>query len=511
MQHPEVRGPLFATFDFKHISGAMFKMKAPPGSSRSEGPTQMFRPDGQPDFRVSVIADALRQPQTEYRLAYKRDITCADISREEICYMLSESSESKLTETFDPVIVAFFFRMVDAVYKQMVLYGSSCNSDEQHTPACVGTLMHGTQIDFYLARRIYDPHWITHQICIYKYKSIELATSNDDISTTAATDCAVLILNQLDFVRNMLRRLSADKLDFSGYESFIRKQAEFDSVKIEFDSSVRSVLIEKPVAQHLVDMGLVAKGSFKITRHRMLTKPVPKEALNVMAEATSPEGKTLIVKMFFGIDYGLHEAAIYDRLSHAEQLHGRIPKVVWCGTCDGNAVIVMEKVCYGSRVINNPMRLIVAIRQLAKTLAILHDTGVVHGDICPNNILLIENKHAVEPLQAIILDFGSAKLLKGTSFASNLGKPTQGAKAFLPANSGRQGLKYAADVYSLGAAALFFMNEHKIECEAISDFVETMMQPQRTRPTASAVEIMAAEIQAKIEETWTFQKHDMKC
>ena len=98
---------------------------------------------------------------------------------------------------------------------------------------------------------------------------------------------------------------------------------------------------------------------------------------------------------------------------------------------------------------NDPLRLIKITEQLAEGLQFAHEHHVVHRDIKPSNIIV--NTDAAGKDQAVIVDFGIAKLMH-----SNAEKLTQtgevyGSPAYMsPEQALGKEIDYRTDIYSLG-------------------------------------------------------------
>lgn len=113
-------------------------------------------------------------------------------------------------------------------------------------------------------------------------------------------------------------------------------------------------------------------------------------------------------------------------------------------------LLVMELIpggCTLRRAIGTPVDWLLAtsvIHQIAKGLAIVHDAGVIHRDVKPDNILLTPDGIAK------IADFGLSRFLDGsqlTHSSSTLGTPAYMAPEVWHGNSANA----ASDLYSLGA------------------------------------------------------------
>ncbi|RKP05785.1 hypothetical protein THASP1DRAFT_25777, partial [Thamnocephalis sphaerospora] len=154
--------------------------------------------DVKPDFRLSVVLEALVQGND-----YREEDYPGDILKRELCFMQSEVKK-KFNDDED-----FFFQMVDAVCRQeALLYGYKSTteiSNEDYAPFCVGTFVHGLQIDFYLSVPAH-PDTESRRFHIYKYKTIKLPTNDGTIASIKYIEASVAFCNQIDLVRERLRR-----------------------------------------------------------------------------------------------------------------------------------------------------------------------------------------------------------------------------------------------------------------------------------------------------------------
>jgi serine/threonine protein kinase len=86
---------------------------------------------------------------------------------------------------------------------------------------------------------------------------------------------------------------------------------------------------------------------------------------------------------------------------------------------------------------------------LAEALAYVHDRGVVHRDIKPANILLPNRENEVTGPQAMLADFGIARIVDATRLTAT-GSVIGTASYLSPEQATGSALSSAADVYSLG-------------------------------------------------------------
>ncbi|MDQ2797764.1 MAG: serine/threonine protein kinase, partial [Actinomycetota bacterium] len=124
------------------------------------------------------------------------------------------------------------------------------------------------------------------------------------------------------------------------------------------------------------------------------------------------------------------------------------------------AYLVMELIegpTLGDRIAQGPLpepEIRVIGRQVADALAYVHDTGMVHRDVKPANILLgVGGLVDMAPIRARLSDFGIVRLLGSerlTSVDSTLGT----ASYLAPEQARGSGVGPAADVYALGLTLL---------------------------------------------------------
>src|SRR5919198_3450863 len=137
----------------------------------------------------------------------------------------------------------------------------------------------------------------------------------------------------------------------------------------------------------------------------------------------------------------------------ARLFHPHLVTIFDAGTADEGCFVVMEYVPGGSLrdLLADRQRLPVAevvriVGQVAEALQLLHDEGIVHGEIKPTNILLEEDGSAK------LVDFGIAHLATTTGVVKT---ETLAATAAYLAPERRQGeaVDARSDVYALGAVA----------------------------------------------------------
>lgn len=91
------------------------------------------------------------------------------------------------------------------------------------------------------------------------------------------------------------------------------------------------------------------------------------------------------------------------------------------------------------------------IRQVAGAMARVHEKGILHRDLQPNNVVLVADTNVPTGERAKILDFGLAKFLDSPERRTTCGV-VMGAPTYLSPEqcSGNDKIDAAADVYALG-------------------------------------------------------------
>lgn len=177
----------------------------------------------------------------------------------------------------------------------------------------------------------------------------------------------------------------------------------------------------------------------------------------------------------------LNEARAVNRIDHPGVVKvsdfGQLP--------DGTAYIVMESVRGESmaemiKQAGGPLPLAKALNystQLAATLAIAHEKGIVHRDIKPDNVLIVSDLQAPGAEQTKLLDFGIAKL---TADANAAGVKTRtsaimGTPHYMSPEQckGGKNVDEKSDVYSFGVL-LFVMltGSYPFDGEGVGDIID---------------------------------------
>jgi serine/threonine protein kinase len=134
--------------------------------------------------------------------------------------------------------------------------------------------------------------------------------------------------------------------------------------------------------------------------------------------------------------------------------HPGLVRVLDAGVTGDQSWLVMEFVdgrtlaecCLG--VALDPQRVAAVGTQLAETLAYVHDSGFIHRDVKPGNVLLSRDD------RVLLADFGIARLLQNAPAATDTGTMLGTAAYLAPEQVRGEELTPAADVYSLGLVLL---------------------------------------------------------
>ena len=97
--------------------------------------------------------------------------------------------------------------------------------------------------------------------------------------------------------------------------------------------------------------------------------------------------------------------------------------------------------------------------EIAEALEYVHAQGVIHRDISPSNIMLVDYGTAMSRTRARLTDFGIA-IAVGAEHEP--GQPTEGTPAYLsPEQASARSLTPASDIYSLGLVLLECFTGHR--------------------------------------------------
>jgi serine/threonine protein kinase len=170
----------------------------------------------------------------------------------------------------------------------------------------------------------------------------------------------------------------------------------------------------------------------------------------------------------------LEEARI---LRRADSDH--IVRVYDIGEADGTPYFVMTYADLGSLatllhegVPLPPGRAVDLVRQAGAGLSVLHEHGVVHRDIKPQNLLLRSGGSAGDKL--LVADLGVAKaMLHASGLTQVVGTPSYMA----PEQATGGGIDIRADVHALGAVAYQMLTGHLVRTGSISELAVATLPP----------------------------------
>jgi serine/threonine protein kinase len=170
----------------------------------------------------------------------------------------------------------------------------------------------------------------------------------------------------------------------------------------------------------------------------------------------------------------LEEARI---LRRADSDH--IVRVYDIGEADGTPYFVMTYADLGSlaTVLDEgvplpPARAVDLVRQAGAGLSVLHEHGVVHRDIKPQNLLLRSGGSAGDKL--LVADLGVAKaMLHASGLTQVVGTPSYMA----PEQATGGGIDIRADVHALGAVAYQMLTGHLVRTGSISELAVATLPP----------------------------------
>ncbi|MCW2794468.1 MAG: Protein kinase protein [Nocardioides sp.] len=170
----------------------------------------------------------------------------------------------------------------------------------------------------------------------------------------------------------------------------------------------------------------------------------------------------------------LEEARI---LRRADSDH--IVRVYDIGEADGTPYFVMTYADLGSlaTVLHEgeplrPARAVDLVSQAGAGLTVLHEHGVVHRDIKPQNLLLRSGGSAGDKL--LVADLGVAKaMLHASGLTQVVGTPSYMA----PEQATGGGIDIRADVHALGAVAYQMLTGHLVRTGSISELAVASLPP----------------------------------
>jgi serine/threonine protein kinase len=196
--------------------------------------------------------------------------------------------------------------------------------------------------------------------------------------------------------------------------------------------------------------------------------PIGTGATGIVYEAEDVEtGARVALKLLAARDAGEDAAARFRREGKAMSLfeHRNIVELLDYGTTDDGGVFLVVELVRGvplRAVIDDgvvtPERALPIVRQILDALGHAHSMGVVHRDVKPENIMLVDGGSAEGTDLVKMLDFGVAKLMHETAVALGEAKLTRTGFACIgtplyiaPESVLGHAVDGRADLYSVGA------------------------------------------------------------
>ena len=141
-----------------------------------------------------------------------------------------------------------------------------------------------------------------------------------------------------------------------------------------------------------------------------------------------------------------------------------------------------------------PARMIPIVRQVAKALGAAHEKGIVHLDVKPDNVILIEKDSRQDAVK--VVDFGIAGLLgQGSAGGKVMGTPEYMA----PERAQGLGYDHRSDIYSLGVMAYeMLVGEVPLQGSAAVETLAMQVDEQPDRINERLTEPIPEKIEALI-------------
>jgi eukaryotic-like serine/threonine-protein kinase len=184
----------------------------------------------------------------------------------------------------------------------------------------------------------------------------------------------------------------------------------------------------------------------------------------------------------FNGDRMLLEAKVVNQIGHPG-----IIDIFEAGTLsDGRPYIVMERLdgqtlsarASASRL--PPELVLEVLRQVCEALIAAHATGVVHRDLKPDNVFLVDVPDDPAAVRVKVLDWGIAKVMSHGTQHTIDGELVGTPQYLSPEQASGQTVSSQADVYSFGVMAFeLFLEKQPFEAETA---IEVMMMHLRAPP-----------------------------
>ena len=189
---------------------------------------------------------------------------------------------------------------------------------------------------------------------------------------------------------------------------------------------------------------------------------IGKGGMGIVYRAHHPELETdvavKVLRAELARQPGFYERFLQEARTAARLDHPNIAKVTNFGQFDDQYYLMMEfidGISLRDLLRDNkqgiPISDIIQIfLQIADVLAFAHQSGVLHRDLKPDNILLTDSIRAHLPYRAVITDFGLVKLAENSLLETQRGISV-GTPAYMPPEQCRgEEVDGRADIYSLG-------------------------------------------------------------
>jgi hypothetical protein len=242
-----------------------------------------------------------------------------------------------------------------------------------------------------------------------------------------------------------------------------------------------AMLLREPVIE--IEEGTVLAGRYQIRRM------VGKGATGVVVEADDRVSRSLVAIKIFKPDIATDDRwqeIVGSELRHARKLqHPNVCRVFDAGEADGYRFLTMEFAGGGSlrqrlkaAPADRPIEERIAdARAVVDGLAAIHEAGIIHRDVKPDNVLRMEDGRLV------VTDFGLAVAPGQTTFYSGYSGAVGTPHYMAPEVAMGQDVTPASDVYSLGVILheIFFGRRPELETTKRGRFFKSPITRKSTR------------------------------